>query len=258
MKCNKFLIPPQKFLMPLKIFDALKNLTYVNEHIRSYMFGTRVLKIQMENDESNDGSQWEYPTFSSFDDILHYYSKILDGSIDGDTVSSGSLADETVPLLPCLTKMNNASILTVDSQLGLIKRECIFDERLTTLKQRAFVDCFMRPETFARLLSRGFNMNGIVCVVTAPCGRETKERLSRDDDHISVTVEEDENQQEDKSLENHTIITTISLEMSTNDLDYLLDDNVRSKVLSGIIHVTFIDLDWGRPMYLFDMILRCL
>lgn len=236
-----------------------------DRHISSHIH----TKFSMEKDISlfdtlynSDVPSNEYPdipTFSSFTDILQHYSGFLEGSVDGDLTPGGPLEEETIPILPHLIRMNEKEILTVCSQPGLIKKEeeCV-------LKQRAFVDCFMTPQTLSRLFANGLHhrMDGMVFLITPVKGRDVSPS-----DNIPVTIEEYENglyhiNPNDPTLyENETtkvVITNIYTEMIIEDLDMLVDPKNKDEIFSQLIHIVFIDLVWGRPTYLFDQIVKCL
>ena len=90
--------------------------------------------------------EYETPVFQSFSEIVQHYRSFLEGKIEECPTYGGRLDEESAIILSQLLKINAAQIITVNSQPGFNQ---IVNE--VKVKQRAYVDCLMKEETYYKI-----------------------------------------------------------------------------------------------------------
>lgn len=193
--------------------------------------------------ETYSADECEIKIFPTFNKVLDHYRGLFNGKRNGEDTPGGIIEDETIPLFPYLLKMNEAGIMTTCSQPGIITKE----GPGVIYKQRAFVDCFMYPSLLPYFFRNSEKMRGIT-VLVAPALH--KKESADFEDLINLSVAEREGEETE-------VYICFSAGLGTNDLDMVLEENVKERVLKELVHVFFVDMQWGREKYLFEVVSEC-
>lgn len=204
----------------------------------------------------------EVPLASSWPSLLEYYHSFLEGKIDCVPTHDGPLEEESKKILPQLLKINEAGILTVDSQPGMkdpIGRGEIYRKgKMTTVKkleehQRAYLECYMPARLCSRLAKK-------LALTELLVFRQKYIKTSEEEPEMNVPVTIIKYRYKGKNYQE------VESAMPTDswvgpDMEFILEntlDSTRKTILSDLWLVRILDPVWGRESYLFDQILLVL
>ena len=182
-----------------------------------------------------DGSK----KFSTFDEVLLLYAEIFEKRPE-------CIEEESIPILDYLKRINKKGIITISSQPGLDA-----SYGLVCVKQRAFLDCFMKKDAFLNILSKNFIRDDVTCIV-----KSTKIELDPSylddsgDDGIIVRIESYKHGE-------YEPVSEITFKNYGPGIENLFEESVREEILASLVHVVFIDMQWGRINLFENFLAKC-
>ena len=173
--------------------------------------------------------EYSVPSFENYEAILQHYRDFLNGKINECATHGGPVKEE---ILPQLLAINEGQIIAVDSQPGMLEKEC---------KQRAYLDCLMKKDNYDRLFSKLLQTE---LVLFANPYQHSEESVH----HILVTLEYEEP------------YTKLPIGLC-NDMAQILSSTAleyREAIMEDLWQVRILDPVWGRATYLFDQVVAAL
>lgn len=163
---------------------------------------------------------------------------------------------------PILSKINAAGLVTVDSQMGLKSDYVSVMEKgfVGVTWQRAYVYGFMARESAAAFAARLDLVGGIAIQVCELASKEPSDKAFRAANKIPVTRWSTR----DGAFAASTHIPMIPSTFAYLWMNLLPETGLRSDrramqlVAPSVVQVNIVDMQWGRPMWLYNQILKAL
>lgn len=188
----------------------------------------------------------EPPAFDSFSSILDLYHKYIKGEISSSITHAGPLMKETECIKDLLLYINEAGILTLNSQPGMMLKT---EDDI----QRAYLECYM-PEHLYFHIEKALMATEIiifgerVVYENNENDKNTEETCCDCDRYYYIPV----------TLDNGEVFTSLPLEYGFyNDLEHLLENTEESAkdiILKDLYYVRFLDPIWKRERFSFEKI----
>lgn len=163
---------------------------------------------------------------------------------------------------PILSKINAAGLVTMDSQMGLKSDYVSVVEKgfVGVMWQRAYVSGFMARESAAAFAERLDLVGGIAIKVCEHASKEPSDKVFRAAYKIPVT----RFSTRDGAFAASTHMPMIPNTFAYDWMNLLPETGLRSDrramqlVAPSVVQVYIVDMQWGRPMWLYNEILKAL
>lgn len=196
-----------------------------------------------------------FPIFQSWKEIIDFYQKFLSGKIESCPTHGGPLEEESQVIKAQLLAINRLSVLTIDSQPGLLKangsgniywrgRERLVDR--IECRQRAALLCFMYKPQLEKLKKAFVKKDYLIFAQRAKVGVDSG--APRFTTPITTTSFVYRGKERTITESRQSTDGWISC-----DMEMILEGSSEKKmILKNLYQVNLLDPVWGRTTQLFD------